>query len=36
VFGSEVGKAMAVVSNPHARLCGNIVKEALRRERCGA
>lgn len=36
VFGSEVGKAMAVVSNPHARLCGSIVREALRRERCGA
>jgi hypothetical protein len=36
IFGSEVGKAMAVVANPHARLCGNIVKEALRRERCGA
>ncbi|KAF2433560.1 hypothetical protein EJ08DRAFT_658083 [Tothia fuscella] len=33
VFGSEVGKAMAVVSNPHARLCGSIVKEAMRRER---
>jgi hypothetical protein len=36
IFGSEVGKAMAVVANPHARLCGNIVKEAMRRERCGA
>jgi hypothetical protein len=35
LFGSPVGKAMAVVANPHARLCGNIVKEAMRRERCG-
>jgi hypothetical protein len=36
LYGSEVGRAMAVIANPHARLCGNIVKEALRRERCGA
>lgn len=35
LFGSPVGKAMAVVANPHARLCGSIVKEAMRRERCG-
>lgn len=35
LYGNEFGKAMAVVTNPHARLCGNIVKEALRRERCG-
>jgi hypothetical protein len=32
VFGSEVGKAMAVVANPYARLCGSIVKEAMRGE----
>jgi hypothetical protein len=31
-YGSEVGKRMAVVSNPYARLCGAIVKEAMRRE----
>jgi len=35
LFGSRVGKGMAVVANPHARLCGSIVQEALRRERCG-
>jgi len=35
VYGSQVGRAMAVMANPNARLCGNIVKEALRRERCG-
>jgi hypothetical protein len=34
LYGSEVGRAMAVIANPHARLCGNIVHEALRRERC--
>ena len=32
VYGSEVGKAMAVAANPYARLCGSIVKEAMRRE----
>lgn len=31
-YGSEVGKAMAVVSNPYARLCGAIVREAVRGE----
>lgn len=36
LYGSEVGKAMAVLSNPTAKLCGGIVKEAMRRERCGA
>lgn len=34
LYGSDVGKAMSVIANPHARLCGNIVKEALKRERC--
>lgn len=36
IYGSEVGKAMSVIANPHARLCGNIVKEAMQRERCGS
>jgi hypothetical protein len=36
LYGSEVGRAMAVIANPHARLCGNIVKEALKRERCSS
>ncbi|KAF1982787.1 hypothetical protein K402DRAFT_190428 [Aulographum hederae CBS 113979] len=36
VYGSEIGKAMAVKANPYARLCGGIVKEALKREgACG-
>jgi hypothetical protein len=35
IYGSQVGKAMAVVSNPHAKLCGSIVQEAMKRERCG-
>lgn len=35
LYGSEVGRAMAVLSNPTAKLCGGIVKEAMRRERCG-
>ncbi|QDS69819.1 hypothetical protein FKW77_010515 [Venturia effusa] len=34
LYGSEVGRAMSVIANPHARLCGNIVKEAMKRERC--
>lgn len=35
LYGSEVGRAMAVLCNPTAKLCGNIVKEAMRRERYG-
>lgn len=35
MFGSEVGKAMAVHSNPHAKVCGAIVRNALQMERCG-
>ncbi|TLD36489.1 hypothetical protein E2P81_ATG03378 [Venturia nashicola] len=35
VYGSEVGRAMSVIANPHARLCGSIVREALKRERFG-
>ncbi len=36
LYGSEVGKAMAVASNPYARLCGSIVKEAMRGEAAGS
>ncbi|KIW05917.1 uncharacterized protein PV09_03110 [Verruconis gallopava] len=36
LYGSEVGRAMAVLSNPTAKLCGSIVKEAMKRERCGS
>ena len=36
LYGSEMGRAMAVMSNPTAKLCGNIVREALKRERCSA
>lgn len=32
LYGSEVGKALAVHTNPHAKLCGNIVQEAMRKE----
>jgi hypothetical protein len=32
LYGSEIGRSMAVKTNPYARLCGSIVKEALRRE----
>jgi len=32
VFGSDIGRSLAVKTNPYARLCGGIVKEALKRE----
>lgn len=32
LYGNEVARALAVQSNPHAKLCGNIVKEAMRKE----
>ncbi|KAF2403331.1 hypothetical protein EJ06DRAFT_272624 [Trichodelitschia bisporula] len=32
VYGGEVGRGMAVVANPHARLCGGVVREAMRAE----
>ena len=35
VYGCEGGRALAVVSNPYARLCGAIVKEAVRGEVMG-
>ena len=31
-YGNEVGKALAVHTNPTAKLCGQIVQEAMRRE----
>jgi hypothetical protein len=36
LYGNEVAKALAVHTNPHAKLCGNIVKEAMRKELAGA
>lgn len=35
LYGNEVAKALAVHTNPHAKLCGNIVKEAMRKELAG-
>lgn len=32
VYGSDIGRSLAVKTNPYARLCGGIVKEALKRE----
>jgi hypothetical protein len=32
MYGNEAGKNLAVHTNPYARLCGNIVKEAMKRE----
>lgn len=32
LYGNEVAKALAVRTNPHAKLCGSIVKEAMRKE----
>lgn len=31
-YGNEVAKAMAVHTNPYAKMCGNIVKEAMKKE----
>ncbi len=31
-YGNEVAKALAVASNPTAKLCGAMVKEAMRKE----
>lgn len=31
-YGSELGRALAVATNPTARLCGAMVREAMRRE----
>ncbi|SMR54270.1 unnamed protein product [Zymoseptoria tritici ST99CH_3D1] len=35
LYGNEVAKALAVHTNPHAKLCGSIVKEAMRKELSG-
>ena len=35
LYGNEVAKALAVRTNPHAKLCGSIVKEAMRKELAG-
>lgn len=32
LYGNEVAKALAVHTNPQAKLCGQIVKEAMRKE----
>jgi hypothetical protein len=32
LYGNEVAKALAVHTNPQAKLCGSIVKEAMRKE----
>ena len=34
-YGNEVSKAMAVHTNPYAKMCGSIVKEAMRKEFSG-
>lgn len=31
-FGNEIAKALAVASNPTAKLCGEMVKEAMKNE----
>nr|POF00974.1 tetratricopeptide repeat protein 36 [Quercus suber] len=32
LYGNEVAQALAVNTNPHAKLCGGIVQEAMRKE----
>lgn len=34
-YGNKIGKAVAVTMNPTAKLCGEIVKEAMRKEYAG-
>lgn len=34
-YGNEIGKALAVHTNPTAKLCGEVVKDAMRREFAG-
>jgi len=34
-LGNEVAKQMAVVANPTAKLCGDMVREAMRKEYAG-
>lgn len=31
-YGNEVARAMSIQTNPHAKLCGEIVREAMRKE----
>ena len=31
-YGNEVARAMIIQTNPHAKLCGEIVREAMRKE----
>ncbi len=31
-YGNEIGKALAVATNPTAKLCGEMVKEAMKKE----
>ena len=35
LYGNEVAKALAVHANPAAKLCGSIVREAMRKEIAG-
>lgn len=35
MYGNEVARQLAVVTNPHAKVCGRIVREALRKEMGG-
>ncbi|GAB7363728.1 hypothetical protein MBLNU230_g4296t1 [Neophaeotheca triangularis] len=35
LYGNEVARQLAVATNPHAKLCGRIVKEAMRKEIAG-
>lgn len=34
-YGNEIAKALAVSTNPTAKLCGDMVKEAMRKEYAG-
>jgi hypothetical protein len=34
-FGNEIAKALAVSTNPTAKLCGEMVREAMRKEYAG-
>ena len=31
-FGNDIARQLAVQTNPYAKLCGEIVREALRKE----
>ena len=35
-YGNEIAKALAVSANPTAKLCGEMVREAMRKEYAGA